>query len=176
MKKRFSVLTVGIVAFLMLATSVYAMVNWEGTENVGNIKDNLGLIQIKINTLKEESGNKDQTIREIEILLEQETALRKQKEGELQGKQTEIQNKQQEIQNKIDEINQKITENNKLIEENNQLKEKANQVDGLKAEVENLKKNNEVLTTDNNSLRQQLDQALKDVKEIEQITESMISN
>ena len=174
MKKRFSTLTIGIIAFLMLATGVYAMVSWEGTENVENIKDNLELIQIKINTLKEESGNKDQTIREIEILLEQETALRKQKEGELEGKQKEIQDKQKEIQNKIDEINQKIAENNKLIEENNQLKEKANQVEGLKAEVENLKKDNAVLTTDNNSLRKQLDQALKDVKEIEAITEEMV--
>lgn len=159
-----------------MATGVYAMVNWEGTENVENIKDNLELIQIKINTLKEDSGSKDQTIRDIEILLEQETALREQRERELVNKQTEIDNKQTEIQNKINEINQKIAENNKLIEENNQLKEKANKVGGLESEVENLKKDNAVLTTDNNSLRQQLDQALKDVKEIEQITESMIIN
>ena len=167
-------MTVGIVAFLMLATGVYAMINWEGTENVENIKGNLELIQTKINDLKSESGNKDQTIREIEILLKQETALREQRERELVNKQTEIDNKQTEIQNKIDEINQKIAENNKLIEENNQLKEKANQVDGLTAEVERLKNDNAVLTTDNNALRKQLDQALKDVKEIEAITGSMI--
>ena len=163
----------------MMAVGVFASgdyFDWGGTENVDSIKDNLVLIQNKIDTLKEDSGSKDQTIRDIEILLEQETALRKQKEGELQGKQQEIQDKQKEIQDKIDEINQKIAENNKLIEENNKLKEEANQVDGLKTEVENLKNENAVLTTDNNALRKQLDQALKDVQEIEQITESMIND
>lgn len=156
-----------VLALLLIPTTVYAMINWEGTENVENIKDNLELIQIKMDTLKEDSGSKDQTIREIEILLEQETALREQKERELQDK-------QKEIHNKIDEINQKIAENNKLIEKNNKLKEKADQVDGLKAEVERLKNDNAVLTTDNNALRKQLDQALKDVKEIEAITNEMI--
>ena len=151
----------------MMAVGVYGATNWAGSGNVTNIKTNLELIQTKINELKEDSGNKDQTIREIEILLEQETTLREQKERELQDK-------QKEIQDKIDEINQKIAENNKLIEENNKLKEKANKVDGLTAEVEKLKNDNSVLTTDNNALRKQLDQALKDVQEIERITESMI--
>lgn len=168
MKKKFSTVTVVIIAFLMTVTGVYAAMTWDGTENVENIKNNLVLIQNKIDTLKDSATNEQgQTIREIEILLEQETALRKQKEGELQGK-------QQEIQDKIDEINQKIAENNKLIEENNQLKDKANQVDGLKTEVENLKNENAVLTTDNNSLSGQLEQALKDVKEIERITNEMV--
>ena len=48
-------------------------------------------------------------------------------------------------------------------------------MDKLTAEVEKLKEDNAILVTENNSLRNQLDQALKDVQEIERITEAMIN-
>lgn len=129
MKKKFSTIAVVVVAFLLTVTGVYAAMHWEGTENVGNIKDNLALIQIKMDELKTENGGSKETIRKIEILLEQEQALREQRERELVGKQTEIENKNAEIQEKVAE---------------------------------------------NDLMKQQLDQALRDVKDIEQITKDML--
>ena len=88
MKKK---ITAGLIIVMMLATgTVYAAMHWSGTENVSNIKDNLELIQIKMDELKSENGSSKETIREIEILLEQEQALREQRERELADKQKEI--------------------------------------------------------------------------------------
>lgn len=131
MKKK---ITIGLMVIALLATgTVYAATHWSGTENVTNIKNNLELIQIKMDGL--ESENKE-TIREIEILLEQEKALREQRERELVDKQKEIENKIAELQEKNQEI-QRVKAENDILEE-------------------------------------QLKQALKDVKDIEKITEGMI--
>ena len=117
MKKK---ITAGLIVIMMLATgTVYAAMQWSGTDNVNNIKDNLELIQIKMNGLESENN---ETIREIEILLEQEKQLREQRERELTDKQTEIENKIAEIQEKNQEIQEVKSENDKL-------KEKASQVD-----------------------------------------------
>lgn len=138
MKKK---ITIGLMVIALLATgTVYAAMHWSGTENVTNIKNNLELIQIKMDGL--ESENKE-TIREIEILLEQEKALREQRERELVDKQKEIENKIAEIQEKNQEINE------------------------VKLEIQQVKAENDIL-------EEQLKQALKDVKDIEKITEGMI--
>ena len=136
------VLPIGI--FLLITGTVFAAMNWQGTPHVENIKDNLELIQIKMNELKSENSGNKETIREIEILLEKETQLREQRERELQDKQQEIENKITEIQEKIDEINQ-------------------------------LKNQNAQLVTEKNNLKRQLEQALRDVQEIEALTEAMIN-
>ena len=168
MKKKLTKVTATTIAAVALFTSgVYAANNWPGSGNVTNIKDNLAQISLKMDELKSENGDSKETIREIEILLEQETQLREQRERELADKQTEI-------ENKIVEINEKIAENIDLKQQLQEALQKANQVDGLKAEVEQLKKDKAILTTENNNLNNQLDQALKDVQEIEQITEAMI--
>ena len=171
-----------LLLLLMVPLSIYAAMNWEGSPNVAKIKDNLDLIQLKIDNLKTESGDKDETIRGIEILLEQEKALREQKESELAGKQTEIDNKQTEIDNKIAEIEEKNNtiqeknnEINELKQQGNEWKQKAEQVDGLLTQVEQLKTEKAQLTTNNAYLTNELDQALKDVQEIEAITEGMVN-
>lgn len=157
-----------LLLLLMVPLSIYAATQWQGSQNVTNIKSNLALIQTKIDDLKSDAGNKDQTIREIEILLEQETGLRERRERELVDKQTEIENKIAEIQeknNRIDELNQQV----------NEWKQKAGQVDGLLAQVEQLKNEKALLTTDNANLKAQLQQALVDVQEIEAITDGMVN-
>lgn len=117
------------VSALLLAVSaigVYAAINWEGSENVTNIKNNLTLIQGKIDNLKDENSQNDKEYREIEILLEQEKALREQKERELQDKQKEIENKNKEINDK-----------NKVIESKDQ--EIRNKDDQLRQALEDVK-------------------------------------
>lgn len=99
--------TLPLLLLFLLPVTAYAAMHWKGTPHVTNIKDNLELIQVKMDELKSENGNSKETIRTIEILLEQEQALREQRERELADK-------QQEIQNKTDEINQKNQENNQL--------------------------------------------------------------
>ena len=133
-----------LLLLFLIPITVFAAMNWQGTPHVENIKDNLELIQIKMNELKTENSGSKETIREIEILLEQETQLREQRERELQDKQQEIENKIAEIQEKIDEINQ-------------------------------LKNQNAQIVTEKNNLKRQLEQALRDVQEIEALTEAMIN-
>ena len=94
--------------FIIFSVVALGAMAWPGSQPVTNIKTNLTLISQKMDTLKQDSGDKDKTIREVEILLKQQENLVKQKE-------TELANKQQEIQNKIDEINQK----NQTIDEKN---------------------------------------------------------
>ena len=108
MKKRTKTIIAALITLVLIPTVAFAALQWRGSQNVTNIKTNLSLISQKMDALKQSSGDKDKTIREIEILLEQQETLVKQKE-------TELASKQQEIQNKIDEINQK----NQVIDEKN---------------------------------------------------------
>ena len=100
MKKRTKTIIATLITLVLIPTVALAALQWRGSQNVTNIKTNLTLISQKMDTLKQDSGDKDKTIREIEILLEQQENLVKQKE-------TELANKQKEIQQKVDEINQK---------------------------------------------------------------------
>ena len=100
-----------------------------------NVHTNLNLIQEKLTRLENSEGSHKQELREIQILLEQEKALREQKERELADKQKEVDNKQKEIGEKVSEIEQK----------NQQLQVKEDE----------------------------LNQALRDIQEIERITGEM---
>lgn len=64
MKKRFSALTVGIIAFLMLATGVAAgsFTRWSGEQHTENTIANLDAINSGINGLKTDLGNKEQDL------------------------------------------------------------------------------------------------------------------
>ena len=117
------------------ATTTYAAISWRGSQNVTNVHTNLNLIQEKLTRLENSEGDHKQELREIQILLEQEKALREQKERELADKQKEIENKQKEIGEKVSEIEQK----------NQQLQVKEDE----------------------------LNQALRDIQEIERITGEM---
>lgn len=149
-----------LLLLFLVPITVYGAMLWDGSSNVENIKGNLELIQLKMDELKEENGNSKDTIREIQILLDQERGLKEQRERELADK-------QKEIDNKIAEIQEKIDENNRLKQELQEANEKVQDVDRLRNE-------NAELKTDNNMLESQLEQALKDVKEIEKITDGMV--
>lgn len=166
--KKFKNAVIAVAVFLVVSVgSVYAASLWRGSDNVEGIKSNLELIQVKMNELEDENGDSKETIREIEILLEQEKALREQRERELADKQTEI-------ENKIAEIQEKIAENNRLKDELAKAIQKAQKVDKLEAEVDKLEAELSKVTADRDGLESELKQALKDVQDIERITDGMV--
>ena len=94
MKKRFSTLTVGIIAFLMLATGVVASEGyrkWAGTDDFRETQENLSNIQTGINTLQ---GKLETTETELATT---KTQLEK-VEGDSSTK-----------QETIDDLNEKVT-------------------------------------------------------------------
>ena len=115
MKKKTKITLATIITLIILPTSVFAAMNWRGSDNVDNIKTNLTLISQKMDDLSNDSVDKDKTIKEVQELLKQQENLVKQKDDELNGKQKEIENKQKEIQQKIDEMNEK----NKVVDQKN---------------------------------------------------------
>lgn len=115
MKKKFIITLAALVVSVVFSASVFAAMNWRGSDNVSNIKTNLTLISQKMDDLSEGNAGKDKTIKEIQELLKQQENLVKQKDDELKNKQKEIENKQKEIQQKIDEINEK----NSVIDQKN---------------------------------------------------------
>ena len=122
-----------IVLMLMLATgTVFAAMTWKGSENVNNIKDNLTLIQLKMDGLESENN---ETIREIEILLEQEKGLREQRERELKDKQKEIENKIAEIQQKNQEIQEVKSENDTMKQQLDQALKDVKEIEGITKEM-----------------------------------------
>lgn len=133
-KKRIVIATLTLL--ILIPTFAFGASFWRGSTNVANVKNNLSLIQIKMDDLRNDSANAHNTIREIEILLEQEQQAREQRDRELVNKQTEIENKIKELQQKDERINQLIGE--KQVTEN------------------------------------ELQQALRDVEEIERLTVEML--
>lgn len=120
---------------LMIPVLALGAMAWRGSQPVTNIKTNLTLISEKMETLKKDSGNKDQVIRDIQILLEQEKGLREQRERELQDKQKEIQNKQTEIDQKNGVIDQKNGEINTKEQELEQALRDVQEIERLTEEM-----------------------------------------
>lgn len=85
-----------------------------------------------------------------------------------------IKNNLQLISVKLDDLSNENKDKDKEIKEIQELLEQAeNDFQQQENELEEVKQENAVLSTDNRSLENQLEQALKDVQEIEQITEGM---
>ena len=69
MKKRTKTIIATLITLVLIPTVALAALQWRGSQPVTNIKTNLSLISEKMDDLKQSSGDKDKTIREIEILL-----------------------------------------------------------------------------------------------------------
>ena len=215
-----------ILLLFLVPLTIFAATQWRGSGNVDNIKDNLALIQIEINKLKDAATNEDgQTIEQIEKLLKNEKELRRDKEDEIEGLLAEIEElkqtqnasgKEQKIKDLEAEVETLKTEKaqlttnisglNKqikdLADENTQLNadkeelqkiidnhdDNSDTINELNAKIATLEAKNLTLTSDkkaleddnirlageNTNLSAELDQALRDVQEIEAMTQAML--
>lgn len=214
-----------ILLLFLVPLTIFAATQWRGSGNVDSIKDNLALIQTKIDNLKADVGDKDQTIEQIEKLLKNEKELRQAREVKIEellaeieelkqtqnasGKEQKIKDLEAEVETlktekaqlttNISGLNKQIKD---LADENTQLNadkeelqkiidnhdDNSDTINELNAKIATLEAENLTLTSDkkaleddnirlageNTNLSAELDQALRDVQEIEAMTKAML--
>lgn len=97
MKKRFSILTVTIVAFLTLATGVMAgatYINWNGTQDYHETLENLNLIGQRGRELKSERDNLGNSNEHLENIIKDKENIIKDRDNEIEALEKRISNGQ----------------------------------------------------------------------------------